>query len=163
MFIKKLQHLFWTDPVSIADYQLLWDSVTFDNTYNTNKYKLVFGIFCGVNHHLNSIFFRSGSLSNEVKESFLWVFQEFLTCMGKVYATIITNQDRTMEVYLPIIFSNTFQKSCKWHITHKFTDKIGHIHIAIKSQWTSYIISRTMLSHLRRSIWSGTNELFSTI
>lgn len=33
-----------------------------------------------------------------------------------------------MEVAIPIVFSNMFQYFCKWHITHKFTDKIDDIY-----------------------------------
>lgn len=36
--------MFWVD-VSIIDYNLFGDAITFDTTYNTNKYKLEFGMF----------------------------------------------------------------------------------------------------------------------
>lgn len=49
-----LKHLFWVDPLMIKDYKLFGDAVTFDTTYKTNVYSMVFGIFCGVNwdHHI---------------------------------------------------------------------------------------------------------------
>lgn len=29
---------------------------------------------------------------------------------------------------LPIVFLDTFQHFCKWHITHKFANKIGNVY-----------------------------------
>lgn len=124
----KLQHLFWANSTTIVDYKLFRDLVSFDTTYNTNKYKLVFDMFCEFNHHLNSILFGVGLLSNENKESFVWIFNEFLKCMRIAFATIIIDQDRAMEVALPLIFPNKFQWFCKCHITHIFADNIGNVY-----------------------------------
>ncbi|KMZ67611.1 hypothetical protein ZOSMA_261G00260 [Zostera marina] len=43
----RLKHLFWADPTMIENYKLFGNSVTFDTTYKTNVYSMVFGIFCG--------------------------------------------------------------------------------------------------------------------
>ncbi|KMZ71451.1 hypothetical protein ZOSMA_17G00060 [Zostera marina] len=61
----RLKHLFWADPTMIENYKLFRDSVTFDTTYKTNVYSMVFGMFCGVNHHRKTTIFGSAFLSNE--------------------------------------------------------------------------------------------------
>lgn len=38
LFSEKLQHLFLANSISITDYKLFGDLVTFDTTYNTDKY-----------------------------------------------------------------------------------------------------------------------------
>ncbi|KMZ71067.1 hypothetical protein ZOSMA_189G00280 [Zostera marina] len=58
----RLKHLFWVDPTMIENYKLFADSVTFDTTYKTNVYFMVFDMFCGVNHHRKTTIFGSAFL-----------------------------------------------------------------------------------------------------
>ncbi|KMZ61559.1 hypothetical protein ZOSMA_51G00500 [Zostera marina] len=55
----RLKHLFWADPTMIENYKLFGNSVTFDTTYKINVYSMVFGMFCGVNHHRKTTIFGS--------------------------------------------------------------------------------------------------------
>ncbi|KMZ65343.1 hypothetical protein ZOSMA_325G00010 [Zostera marina] len=55
-------NLFWADPTMIENYKLFEDSVTFDTTYKTNVYSMVFGMFCGVNHHRKTTIFGNAFL-----------------------------------------------------------------------------------------------------
>lgn len=88
-------------------------------------------MFCGVNHHLNSILFGVRFLSNEVKDSFIWLFQQFLDCMGNAPDTIITDQDQTMEATLPFVFSNTFKVKFKPSFT--LYEFIGSLEVVLLS------------------------------
>ncbi|KMZ74898.1 hypothetical protein ZOSMA_121G00740 [Zostera marina] len=58
----RLKHVFWDDSIMIQHFKLLGDAVTFDTTYKTNVYSLIFEIFCGVNHHRNTVIFGSAFL-----------------------------------------------------------------------------------------------------
>ncbi|KMZ73619.1 hypothetical protein ZOSMA_145G00090 [Zostera marina] len=78
----RLKHLFWDDPTMIENYKLFGDSVTFDRTYKTNVYSMVFGMFCGVNHQRKTTIFGSAFLSNENVDFFTWLFNTFKQCMG---------------------------------------------------------------------------------
>lgn len=78
-----LQHLIWADSRSIDDYKNYEKVVTFNTTYNTYWYKLMFGMFCGVNNHLKSILFAYEVFYNEVVNSFLRLFKQFRQCMGQ--------------------------------------------------------------------------------
>ncbi|KMZ65141.1 hypothetical protein ZOSMA_336G00010 [Zostera marina] len=44
--IGRLKHVFWVDFIMIQDFKLFGDAVTFDTTYKTNVYSLIFGMFC---------------------------------------------------------------------------------------------------------------------
>ena len=46
----RLRNVFWADARSRAAYESYWDAITFDTTYLTNKYKMPFAPFIGVNH-----------------------------------------------------------------------------------------------------------------
>lgn len=82
---------------------------------------------CGVNNHLSSILFAAIIISNEVSDSFVWLFEEFKICMKVAPKTIITDQDDAMNVAIAKVFPNTFHRLCKWHITHKMCNKIGSV------------------------------------
>ncbi|KMZ75494.1 hypothetical protein ZOSMA_114G00920 [Zostera marina] len=49
--IGRLKHVFWVDSIMIQHFKLFEDAVTFDTTYKTNVYSLIFVMFCRVNHH----------------------------------------------------------------------------------------------------------------
>lgn len=112
-YLGAMKHLFWTDSTWIEDYMKYGAAVTFDTTQNTYRYKLIFEMLCRVNNHHRSILFASGILANETSESFIWLFAEFKKCISKSLETIITNQDRTMNVALATELSDTFHKLCK--------------------------------------------------
>ncbi|RYQ90658.1 hypothetical protein Ahy_B09g096689 isoform F [Arachis hypogaea] len=46
-----IKHAFWADARSRAAFEYFRDVVSFDTTYNTNRYNLVLGSFVGVNYH----------------------------------------------------------------------------------------------------------------
>ncbi|KAL5819650.1 hypothetical protein ACOSQ4_023492 [Xanthoceras sorbifolium] len=50
-----LKNVFWVDAKSREDYKIFGDAVLFDKTYITNKFKMPFAPFIGVNNHLQSI------------------------------------------------------------------------------------------------------------
>ncbi|KAJ4749003.1 Protein FAR1-RELATED SEQUENCE 5 [Rhynchospora pubera] len=54
-----VRNMFWVDGRGRRSYQEFRDVVTFDTTYNTNKYSMPFAPFIGVNHHRQSILFES--------------------------------------------------------------------------------------------------------
>ena len=52
-----LMYVFWADAMSRKNYHFGGDGVvSFDSTYTTNQYDMMFAPFTGVNHHLQSVF-----------------------------------------------------------------------------------------------------------
>lgn len=47
----RLKCVFWADGLSRKNYSLFGDVVSFDTTYETNRYSMIFAPFTGVNHH----------------------------------------------------------------------------------------------------------------
>ncbi|XXG52457.1 hypothetical protein AAC387_Pa03g0792 [Persea americana] len=95
---NQIKHVFWADHLCRLSYIVFGDVVTFDTTYQTNKYDLIFGAFMGVNHHDQTVIFGSGFLSNESFDSFVWLFRRWLEAMpaGPPEA-IVTDQDPAMR------------------------------------------------------------------
>ncbi|KAL8515634.1 hypothetical protein ACS0TY_014357 [Phlomoides rotata] len=53
----RLCSVFWRDSMMREDYNVYGDVVSFDTTYRTNKYNLIYDPFVGLNNHRKSIFF----------------------------------------------------------------------------------------------------------
>ncbi|KMZ63850.1 hypothetical protein ZOSMA_393G00020 [Zostera marina] len=58
----RLKYVFWVDSIMIQHFKLFGDAITFDTTYKTNVYSLIFGMFCEVNHHRKTVIFGSAFL-----------------------------------------------------------------------------------------------------
>ena len=87
----RLKYFFWSDAISRQDFDLFGEAVTFDTIYRTKCYKLVFAMFCGVNHHWKTVMFVGAFISNEDTSAFIWLFERFIECMGRAPPTIITD------------------------------------------------------------------------
>jgi hypothetical protein len=65
----KLVHVFCADATRRKNYSHFGDVVSFDSTYTTNQYNMIFVPSTGVNHNLQSVFFGDAILANEKNES----------------------------------------------------------------------------------------------
>jgi len=78
-----MANFFWLDGQSIMDYACFGDAVSFDTTFQTNKFKMPFSPFVGTNHHKQTINFGGALIFNEIIESFVWLFETFLKAMSR--------------------------------------------------------------------------------
>ncbi|KAK9704680.1 hypothetical protein RND81_07G003800 [Saponaria officinalis] len=121
-----LSKVFWADFESRKNYSIFGDAVSFDPTYGTNKYFMVFTPFTGVDHHKRSVTFAASLLAHENEESFVWCFKKFLDYMGqKEPLCIVTDQDPAMKIAIPPVFKSARHRFCMWHIMEKVTEKVG--------------------------------------
>ncbi|PIA28728.1 hypothetical protein AQUCO_06700032v1 [Aquilegia coerulea] len=99
------------DLVEEARIKNFGEVVTFDTTYLTNKYDMLFAPFVGVNHHGHSILLGCALISK---------------CMGgRAPNAIITDQARAMKNAIEVVFPNTRHRWCLWHIMKKLPEKLG--------------------------------------
>jgi zinc finger SWIM domain-containing protein 3 len=118
----RIANFFWTDGQSIMDYACFGDAVSFDTTFQTNKFEMPFAPLLGTNHHKQTTMF------NETIESFVWLFQTFLTAMsGKQPSTIFTDQDAAMAGAIAYVFPNTSHRLCLWHIYLNAIKYLSHV------------------------------------
>jgi hypothetical protein len=122
----RLVHVFWADSTCRKNYAHFGDLVSFDSTYNTNEYGMVFTPFTGVNHHKSSVLFGATMLSNEKTESYVWLFHTFLKAMGGVEPNlIITDEAASMKTAIEAVFTRSIHRLCMWHVLMKVLDKVG--------------------------------------
>jgi hypothetical protein len=65
----KLKRVFWADDICRKNYSLFEDVISFDTTYRTNKYLMIFAPFTGINNHR-----QSPNFFNIVSNHFLCVY-----------------------------------------------------------------------------------------
>jgi zinc finger SWIM domain-containing protein 3 len=69
------------------DYACFGDVVSFDTTFQTNKFEMPFAPILGTNNHKQTILLGAALLFDETIPSFVWLFESFLTAMfGKCKA-----------------------------------------------------------------------------
>ncbi|KAM3228658.1 hypothetical protein ACQJBY_059959 [Aegilops geniculata] len=125
-----LMYVFWADAMSRKNYSHFGGGgvVSFDSTYTTNQYDMIFAPFTGVNHHLQSVFFGAAFLVNEQTESYVWLFDTFLRAMGGVAPRLIISDEAvSMKNAIEEVFPSTVHRLCMWHIMEKLPEKIGPI------------------------------------
>ncbi|RYQ96912.1 hypothetical protein Ahy_B08g092838 [Arachis hypogaea] len=100
---QSIKLAFWADARSRAVYEYFGDVISFDITYNTNRYNLIYGSFVGVNHH------------------------------GNTPKWILTDQFASMKRAIEACMPTTIHRWCIWHITKKISSKLnefkGHTEI----------------------------------
>ncbi|XP_019179169.1 PREDICTED: protein FAR1-RELATED SEQUENCE 5-like [Ipomoea nil] len=122
---EQMSRLFWADPMSKKNFVAFGDVVSFDATYSTNRYDLVFTPFAGVDNHKKCITFGAGLLLKEYIESYVWLFEKFKKAMGMEPRIIVTDQDPAMKVAIPRVFKQARHRYCMWHIMCKVGEKVG--------------------------------------
>ncbi|XP_020175361.1 protein FAR1-RELATED SEQUENCE 5 isoform X1 [Aegilops tauschii subsp. strangulata] len=121
---SKVLFIFWADGYSRKMYDLYGDSLCFDTTYKTNKYNLPFAPFVGVSGHGQNFLFACAIIQDETINTFIWLFQTFLECMGgKQPRTVITDQDTSMKEAVPEVFNLSKHRNCLFHVKKKAEEK----------------------------------------
>ncbi|XP_074288470.1 protein FAR1-RELATED SEQUENCE 5-like [Silene latifolia] len=121
---KCLFRVFLADAAARRNYALYGEAVTFDPTYSTNKYDMIFAPFTGVDHHKKSVTFGASLMSKENDQNFKWIFTKFLDCMGgKEPHCFFTDQCPAMKIAVPAAFTNAAHRYCMWHIMKKLPEK----------------------------------------
>ncbi|XP_042036907.1 protein FAR1-RELATED SEQUENCE 5-like [Salvia splendens] len=112
------------DPTVKRNYHLYGDIVSFDKTYSTNRYCMIFAPFTGKDNHGRPVTFAVGLLSKENVNSFSWLFNQFVKCMVVAPKLIVTDQDLRMKVAIEEVLVNTRHRWCMWHVMNKVADKL---------------------------------------
>ncbi|GJT76427.1 FAR1-related sequence 5-like protein [Tanacetum coccineum] len=116
--------LFWADEVAKCNYKEFGDIVSFDATYKTNKYKMVFVPFTAIDNHRRSVTVGSGLLKKETAEAYGWLLRAFKKAFVRPPNIVVTDQDGAMRLAVAAEFPESKHRLCMWHIMQKIPAKI---------------------------------------
>ncbi|XP_022032988.1 protein FAR1-RELATED SEQUENCE 5-like [Helianthus annuus] len=140
----KLSSVFWADEISKLNYKAFGDVLAFDATYSTNKYKMVFVPFAGVDHHFQCVTFGAGLISSESIESYVWLLNAFLKAHGTQPTLVLSDQDPSMLQVVPMVFTESRHRICMWHIMKKLPSKIS----------ADLLDNTDVLAYIHRLVWN---------
>ncbi|XP_052116606.1 protein FAR1-RELATED SEQUENCE 5-like [Arachis duranensis] len=133
----KLDNLVSADGSSITDYQCFGDVLTFDATYQKNKYNRPLVVFSRTNHHGQTCIFGCGLLSDEKRETYVLVLNTFIEIIGnKQPIAVVTDGDLAMREAIKEVLLNAAHRLCTWHLyrnaceaikNSKFLDGLKHL------------------------------------
>eukprot|EP00257_Ricinus_communis_P018355 XP_015577056.1 protein FAR1-RELATED SEQUENCE 5-like [Ricinus communis] len=122
-------NIFWADANARTNYNYFGDTITFDTTYRTNRYRVPFAPFTGWNHHGQPVLFGCALLLNESESSFVWLFETWLAAMsGHHPISITTDQDRIIRAAVSQVFPGTRHRFCKWNIFREAQDRLYDVY-----------------------------------
>lgn len=123
-----MSNIFWVDSKARTNYTYFGDTVTFDTAYRSNRYRLPFAPFTGVNHHGQPVLFGCALLINESEASFVWLFKTWLEAMtGQPPVSITTDHDRVIRAAINNVFPGTRHRFCKWHVFKECQEMLSHV------------------------------------
>lgn len=74
--------------------------------------------FSGLNPHNQSIVFVAAVVGNEMEETYVWLFDQFVLDMGtsKTTVSIITDGDVPMPNAIRQVLPSAHHRLCAWHL-----------------------------------------------
>ncbi|GJX41881.1 FAR1-related sequence 5-like protein [Tanacetum coccineum] len=121
---SELVAMFWADEVDKCNYKEFGDIISFDATFRTNKYDMVFVPFTGIDNHRKCVTVGSGLLLREDTEAYTWLLTSFMTAHEKQPTMIVTDQDGAMKLAIEEVLTESKHRLCMWHIMQKIPTKI---------------------------------------
>ncbi|XP_052626055.1 protein FAR1-RELATED SEQUENCE 5-like [Lactuca sativa] len=120
-----LNAMFWADETDKLYYKEFGDVISFDATFRTNKYGIIFVSFTSIDNHKCSINIGAGLLSNELIESYRWLLEAFLKAHVKHPQLVLIDQDPAILQAVEAIFPTSNHRLCMWHIMKKLPAKVS--------------------------------------
>ncbi|PIA24711.1 hypothetical protein AQUCO_78000002v1 [Aquilegia coerulea] len=159
-------NIFWADATSMTNYNYFGDTVTFDTTYRTNRYRVPFAPFTGLNHHGHPVLFGCALLLNESETSFIWLFETWLAVMsGRHPVSITTDQDRIIQSAIAHVFPDTRHRFCKLNVFREAQEKLSavyHMHPTFEADFRKCINTTETIEEFE-SCWGSLLERYSVV
>nr|GEZ65976.1 hypothetical protein [Tanacetum cinerariifolium] len=120
---SELVAMFSADEVDKCNYKEFGDIISFDATFRTNKYDMVFVPFNGIDNYKKCVTVGSGLLLREDTKAYTWLLTSFMTAHEKQLTMIVTDQDRAMKLAIEEVLTESKHRLCMWHIMQKIPAK----------------------------------------
>nr|GEU52149.1 protein FAR1-related sequence 5-like [Tanacetum cinerariifolium] len=118
---SELVAMFWADEVAKCNYKEFGDIVSFDATFNSNKYNMKFVPFIGIDNHEKCVTLGSKMLLHEDTKSYMWLLNAFMTAFSHEPIMIVTDQDGAMKRAIESVFKTTSRSESENSFFKSFT------------------------------------------
>ena len=113
--------------------------VIFDTTFSTNRYGFKLGLFITVNEHLRTVVLAQTLLMRELKEDFVWAFEQFLKYFKIPPVVIFTDSDKAMAYAIREVLPTTMHLLCTYHISKNIHTHFHSLLNNKKKTWSKFI------------------------
>ncbi|XP_076960457.1 protein FAR1-RELATED SEQUENCE 5-like [Bidens hawaiensis] len=137
----KLRSIFWADEISKLNYKAFGHILAFDATYQTNRYKMIFVPFTGVDHHKKCVTFGAALISSETIDSYKWLIQSFLNCHGQQPKLVLSDQDPSMRQALVQVSGDVIENTNVSSRIHRLVWNMFITPDTFESRW-HYLIQK---------------------
>ncbi|KAK9714828.1 hypothetical protein RND81_06G123000 [Saponaria officinalis] len=128
------------------------DPVSYDTTFMSNRYRMPFFPFMGVNHHGSTVIFTAAWISYEDTE----------TVLGRVPAVMLTDQCKAIEGALRKVFPDTKHRLCLWHILQNADKNLrSHPQFTAIDQDMRNLVHESTTEEEFQSMWAEMVEKFN--
>ncbi|XP_022003796.2 protein FAR1-RELATED SEQUENCE 5-like [Helianthus annuus] len=160
---RRLKGLFWADEQSKTNYTVFGDIVSFDATYRSNKYDLVFVPFTGIDNHFRNVTFGGALLGSETADFYRWLLRCFVNAFGNDPKVLVTDQDAAMKRAIKVVLSRSRHRLCMWHIWEKLKTKVGLVlssNIDFNTRMTRVVWNDTIIPEDFETEWHSIMSTF---
>ncbi|XP_074352764.1 protein FAR1-RELATED SEQUENCE 5-like [Apium graveolens] len=168
---NRVRGLVWVDPRSLNAYKNFGDVVTFDSTYQMNRYCIPFIPITGVNHHYQNILFGVALVRDETEASYKWVLRTWLEAVdNKPPRTIITDQDIALGNAIAEEFIENSQKALETQYLKEVkadydTEQLERrlvLHSSLEMH-ASEIYTKEMFKHFQKELMKSTCYIVNSV
>nr|GEX24483.1 hypothetical protein [Tanacetum cinerariifolium] len=137
------------DEVDKCNYKEFRDIISFDATFRTNKYDMVFVPFTGIDNHIK-----------EDTEAYTWLLRSFMTAHEKQPTMIVTDQDGVMKLAIQEVITESKHRLCMWHIMQRIPAKMTKM-FNLQEMWLpTYFIDSPLFGWMRTTLRSESENAF---
>ncbi|XP_071727200.1 protein FAR1-RELATED SEQUENCE 5-like [Rutidosis leptorrhynchoides] len=101
---QELAGAFWADATSKRNYKSFRGVVSFDATFRTNMYDMVFIPFTDIDIHFKCVTFGAALLAKEDVQHYDWLLKAFKKAFPVVPQIVMTDQDPSMLIAVQSVF-----------------------------------------------------------
>nr|XP_043616187.1 protein FAR1-RELATED SEQUENCE 5-like [Erigeron canadensis] len=127
---SELECMFWADETTKANFKEFGDIISFDATYRTNRYNMMFVPFTGIDNHKKTVSIGAGMLRDETTDSYVWLLKAFLDTFGSQPKMVVTDQDAAMKKAVALVGKRMFDNT---DFKKKFNDIVWNISLSTKT------------------------------
>ena len=123
----QLKRLYVSFPIMRTFQKYYGDVVSFDTTFNTNRFGLFCGLIIGMSSENKTVILAFSLIDRAQSEDYQWVFDNYLKCCDQKPICILTDGELAIISAVKKCFPETKHNLCLWHIQRNIKKNLGYL------------------------------------